>query len=176
VVRSALRFVPLAVLLLFVGAVAWRLAVPRDDRIASRLAGQKIPAFALPPAVAGKPGLASADLARGGPRLVNVFASWCVPCIAEAPLLMELKRQGVRIDAIAIRDRPEDVAAFLARYGDPFAAIGSDADSRVQIALGSAGVPETFIVDGAGVIRGQHIGPITAADLPALKQAVEEAR
>ena len=89
---------------------------------------------------------------------------------------MELKRQGVPIDAIAIRDRPEDVAAFLARHGDPFMAIGSDRDSRVQIALGSAGVPETFIVDGKGVIRGQHIGPIAAADLPALKQAVEEAR
>jgi cytochrome c biogenesis protein CcmG/thiol:disulfide interchange protein DsbE len=175
-VRRSLRFLPLAVLLLFVGAVAWRLAVPRDDRIASRLAGQKIPQFALPPAVPGKPGLASADLQGGGPRLLNVFASWCVPCIAEAPLLMELKRQGVRIDAIAIRDRPRDVAAFLAEHGDPFVAIGSDVDSRVQIALGSAGVPETFIVDSAGFIRGQHIGPITAADLPAIKQAVEAAR
>jgi len=175
-VRRSLRFLPLAVLLLFVGAVAWRLAVPRDDRIASRLAGKKIPLFALPPAVAGKPGLSSADLEGGGPRLLNVFASWCVPCIAEAPLLMELKRQGVRIDAIAIRDRPEDVAAFLADHGDPFVAIGSDVDSRVQIALGSGGVPETFIVDSAGVIRGQHIGPITTADLPALKQAVEAAR
>lgn len=174
--KPALRFLPLVLLILFVAAVAWRLAVPRDDRIASRLAGQRVPAFALPPAVPGKPGLSSADLTRGGPRLVNVFASWCVPCITEAPLLMELKRQGVRIDAIAIRDRPSAVAAFLARNGDPFTAVGSDRDSRVQIALGSAGVPETFIVDGAGIIRGQHIGPITAADLPALKQAVEKAR
>ena len=175
-VRGKLRFVPLAVLLLFVGAVAWRLVVPRDDRIASKLEGQKLPAFDLPPALAGKPGLASADLEGGGPRLVNIFASWCVPCIAEAPMLAELERQGVQINAIAVRDRPEDVADFLARHGDPFVAIGADLDSRVQIALGSSGVPETFVVDGRGVIRAQHIGPIEAADIPALKRALEAAR
>ena len=107
-------------------------------------------------------------MATGQPRLVNVFASWCVPCIAEAPLLMELKRQGVPIDAIAVRDQPEDVADFLGRHGDPFERIGADPESRVQIALGSSGVPETFIVDGRGIIRYQHMGPIEPGDVPAI--------
>ena len=172
----SLRFLPLIILVLFVGAVSWRLAVPRDDRIASKLEGQKLPAFVLPPALPGKPGLQSADLERGGPRLLNIFASWCVPCVAEAPMLAELERQGVKIDAIAVRDRPEDVADFLARHGDPFERIGADLDSRVQIALGSSGVPETFVIDGRGVIRAQLIGPITAADIPGLMHALEAAR
>ena len=172
----ALRFVPLAVLLLFVGAVSWRLAVPNDERVPSKLEGRALPAFDLPAAIPGKPGLASTDLARGEPRLVNIFASWCVPCIAEAPMLDELARRGVKIDAIAVRDRPEDVADFLARHGDPFERIGSDLDSRVQIALGSSGVPETFVVDGRGVIRAQHIGPIEARDIPVLLRALEDAR
>ena len=170
------RFIPLIVFALIVVAVAWRLATPRDDRVASKLEGQRLPAFALPPALPGKPGLASADLARGSPRLLNVFASWCVPCAAEAPVLLDLKRRGVMIDAIAIRDRPDDVAAFLARHGDPFTRIGGDAESRVQIALGSSGVPESFVIDGKGVIRAQHIGPIMEQDVAAILAALEAAR
>jgi len=173
---SRARFIPLIVFAFIVVAVAWRLAVPRDDRVASKLEGQKLPPFALPPAVPGKPGLTSADLAKGSPRLVNVFASWCVPCAAEAPVLLDLKRRGVAIDAIAIRDRPEDVAAFLARHGDPFDRIGSDDRSQVQIALGSSGVPESFVVDGGGVIRAQHIGPIMPHDVPGIMQALEAAK
>jgi DsbE subfamily thiol:disulfide oxidoreductase len=157
-------------------AGAWRLAVPRDDRVASRLQGQSLPEFQLPPATAGKPGLASADLKSGRPRLLNIFASWCVPCVAEAPVLMELKRRGVAIDAIAIRDRPEDVAAFLARHGDPFGHVGADSDSRVQISLGSSGVPESFVIDGKGIIRAQHIGPIMPQDVDTNLRAVEDAR
>ena len=171
-----LRFVPLLVLLLFVAIVAWRLITPDDTKIRSRMTGQPVPAFALEPATAGIPGLASKDLATGEPRLVNVFASWCVPCIAEAPLLMELKRQGVPIDAVAVRDRPSDVAEFLGRHGNPFQRIGADPESRVQIALGSSGVPETFVVDGRGVIRYQHMGPIEAGDLPALLREWKQAR
>ena len=80
---------------------------------------------------------------------------------------MELKRQGIPIDAIAVRDKPEDVAEFLGRHGNPFERIGSDPESRLQIALGSSGVPETFIVDGKGIIRYQHMGPIEPGDVQA---------
>ena len=173
---SRARFLPLIVFALIVVAVAWRLAVPRDDRVASKLEGQKLPSFTLPPALPGKPGLASANLASGSPRLVNVFASWCVPCAAEAPVLLDLQRRGVKIDAIAIRDRPEDVAAFLKRHGDPFERIGGDDRSQVQIALGSSGVPESFVIDGRGVIRAQHIGPIMPQNVAGILQALEEAK
>ena len=171
-----LRFLPLFILVAFVGAVAWRLNRPADEEIPSQLVGQPVPGFALTPALPSKPGLSSSDLARGQPRMVNVFASWCVPCIAEAPLLIELERRGVAIDAIAVRDQPRDVAAFLARHGDPFERIGSDVESRVQLALGSSGVPESFIVDGSGIIRYQHMGPIEPDDLPAILREWEAAR
>ena len=171
-----LRFLPLLVLIAFVGAVAWRLNRPADEQIPSQLIGKPIPQFTLAAALPTKPGLSAADLATGQPRMVNVFASWCVPCIAEAPLLMELKRQGVAIDAIAVRDRPEDVAAFLARHGDPFERIGADPESKVQLALGSSGVPESFIVDGHGIIRYQHLGPIETDDLPVILREWEAAK
>ena len=172
----AVRFVPLLILLAFVAIVTWRLVVPNDEKIRSRMTGRPVPAFVLAPAVQGAPGLSSKDLATGQPRLVNVFASWCVPCIAEAPLLMELKRQGVPIDAIAVRDKPQDVAEFLGRHGNPFERIGADPESRIQLALGSSGVPETFIVDGRGVIRYQHMGPIEPGDLSSIRQEWERAK
>lgn len=171
-----LRLLPLLILIAFVAAVAWRLGKPAEEEIRSQLVGQPVPAFALAAAVVNKPGLASADLANGQPRMINVFASWCVPCIAEAPLLLELKRQGVAIDAVAVRDRPQDVADFLARHGDPFDRIGSDPESKVQLALGSSGVPESFIVDGRGIIRYQHLGPIEPSDLPAILREWEAAK
>ena len=172
----AVRFVPLLILLAFVAIVTWRLVVPNDEKIRSRMTGQAVPSFVLAPAVQGSQGLSSKDLATGQPRLVNVFASWCVPCIAEAPLLMELKRQGVPIDAIAVRDKPQDVAEFLGRHGNPFDRIGADPESRIQLALGSSGVPETFIVDGRGIIRYQHMGPIEPSDLPSIRQEWERAK
>ena len=174
--RRLLLALPLLLLLAFLATVAWRLNQPSDTTIRSKLAGRALPAFVLPPIVPGKPGLASSDLATGQPRLINIFASWCVPCIAEAPILSRLEREGVAIDAIAVRDRSKDVAAFLARNGDPYQRIGNDPESRVQIALGSSGVPESFIVDGRGIIRAQHIGPIEAKDLPAIRRALEQAR
>ena len=174
--NRALRFLPLLVLVAFVGAVAWRLSSPADEKIASKMIGQPVPAFTLTPAVPGKPGLSSTQLANGQPRILNVFASWCVPCIAEAPLLSELKRRGVPIDAIAVRDRPEDVAAFLSRNGDPFDRIGADPESQAQLALGSSGVPETFIVDGRGIVLYQHMGPIEPGDVSGLIERWAAAR
>ena len=171
-----LRLAPIILLGLVLAALVWRLANPEDTTIRSRLAGKPVPEFTLPPAIPGKPGLASADLAKGQPRLLNVFASWCVPCITEAPLLMQLKDRGVAIDAIAIRDRPQDVAEFLARHGDPLDRIGSDDNSRVQLALGSSGVPESFVVDGRGRIRHQHVGPIEPSDVPAILAELEKAK
>lgn len=174
--RRLILWVPLAVFLIFVTTVAIGLYAPSDRQIRSRMIGKAAPEFTLPAMVAGRPGLSSADLARGQPRVVNVFASWCIPCIAEAPQLLELQRKGIPIDAIAIRDRPEDVAAFLAKWGDPYQRIGSDVDSRVQLAFGSSGVPETFIVDGRGVIRYQHIGDIRPETIPEILQAYEAAK
>ena len=136
----AARFAPLALLLLVIVALVWRLATPEDTSVPSKLEGKAVPAFTLPAALPSKPGLAATDLATGQPRLVNIFASWCVPCVAEVKVLQELKRRGVAIDGIAVRDSPREVADFLARNGDPYARIGSDAQSQVQIALGSSGV------------------------------------
>jgi cytochrome c biogenesis protein CcmG, thiol:disulfide interchange protein DsbE len=175
-VKRLILWVPLAVFAIFVVTVAIGLYAPADRKITSKLIGKPVPEFALQPAVASHPPLSSAGLRTGEARLVNVFASWCVPCIAEAPQLMELRRRGIPIDAIAIRDRPQDVAAFLARWGDPYQRIASDPNTQVQIALGSSGVPETFVVDGQGIIRHQHIGDIRPEHMADLIQAYEAAK
>jgi cytochrome c biogenesis protein CcmG/thiol:disulfide interchange protein DsbE len=159
-----------------VGLFALQLSRPKNDDVASAMIGKPVPQFALPPAVPERPGLASADLADGTPHLLNVFASWCVPCAAEAPQLAELERRGAPIVAVAIRDRPEDLEAFFQRYGNPFSRVGKDDLSRVQILIGSSGVPETFVVDGQGVIRHQHIGEIRPEDVPDLMRRLQEAR
>ena len=172
----SLRFVPIALLLLLVGAFVWRLVNPPDTVIQSEMIGRSVPPFQAGGALPGKPALASADLADGKPKLVNFFASWCVPCIGEAPVLSQLKDEGAPIVGIAVRDRPADVQAFLSENGDPFERIGSDPQSKLQLAFGSAGVPETFVVDGRGIIRMQHVGPIEPGDTPALLDALRRAK
>lgn len=171
----AVRFAPLLLLLAIVGALVWRLATPADTVVASKLVGKPLPQVALGPLKTEGQPVPLRSLIRQ-PTVVNFFASWCVPCVAEAPLLGDMKRRGAPIVGIAVRDRPEDIAAFLARYGNPFTAIGADPQSDVQIALGSSGVPETFVVDGQGVIRYQHIGPIEPGDVPMLMNKLEQAK
>jgi len=158
--KRALLWAPLAVFILFLIIFMTGLLSPEGQIIRSHMIGKPLPNFALPAGLPNKPGLQTRDFQQGKPKLLNIFASWCVPCAAEAPQLMQLARSGVTIDAVAIRDRPEDIANFLARYGNPYRKIGSDRTSSVQLALGSSGVPETFVIDGNGVIRYQHIGDI----------------
>ena len=172
----AVRFAPIALLLLIIAALVWRLATPTDTNVHSRMVGKPVPAFDLAAILPTKPPLSSGDLATGQPHLVNIFASWCVPCITEVKVLQSLKDSGVPIEGIAVRDRPADLADFLARNGDPYERIGSDSQSQVQISLGSSGVPESFIVDGKGVIRYQQIGAIDASDVPMILSRLKQAR
>jgi cytochrome c biogenesis protein CcmG/thiol:disulfide interchange protein DsbE len=168
-------WLPLALFVGFIGLVMVGLYRPADRDVASAMIGKPLPQFDLRAAVADRPGLARADLADGKPRLLNVFASWCVPCAVEAPQLATLKSQGIEITGVAIRDRPQDVAAFLARHGNPFSRIGADDRSEVQLGIGSSGVPETFVIDGQGTIRYQHIGEIRPEHLPLLREKLKEA-
>jgi len=174
--KRPLIWVPFLGAIALFAVIAWGLYQPADRVVHSALVGQKLPAFDLPPIVPGKPGLATLTFATGKPRLLNVFASWCIPCIAEAPQLLKLKEAGVEIDAVAVRDTPEAIADFLARNGDPYASIGDDKASAVQLALGSAGVPETFVIDGEGRIVKQHVGDIRADEVAGLIAAVRNAR
>ena len=168
-------WVPLLLFSGFLGLAAYQLTQPKSEFVESRMIGKELPYFALPPAMEGVEGAANADFADGKPRLLNIWASWCVPCIAEAPHLESLKQQGVEIVGIAIRDRPEDVARFLAQNGNPYSRIGRDDLSEVQLAIGSSGVPETFVIDGKGVIRHQHIGEIRPEHVPLLLEKLQEA-
>ena len=168
-------WVPLMVFALFLGLAAYQLTQPKDDFVTSAMVGEELPYFELPPATEGLPGVTSADFADGKPRLLNIWASWCLPCIAEAPQLEALKEQGAEIVGVAIRDDPADVAEFLARHGNPYTRIGRDDLSEVQLAIGSSGVPETFVIDGEGRITHQHIGDIRADDVPMLLEKLREA-
>ena len=169
-------WVPLAVFIGIACVVAYSLIRPADRLIPSRLVGKELPAFDLPAAMPGRAAIRRSDYSTGEPRILNVFASWCVPCIAEAPQLMQLSRQGIPIDAVAIRDRPEDVARFLGQWGDPYRNIGLDRDASLQLAIGSSGVPETYIIDGRGTIRYQHIGAVNATDMARILEEFEKAK
>ena len=135
-----------------------------------------MPDFDLPGLNAENPGLGASDLRQGGPVLVNLFGSWCLPCRIEAPQLERLADAGAVVHAIAIRDEKTAVEDFLTRYGDPFARIGMDRPGRMQIELGATGVPETFLIDGDGVIQGQWIGQIRPEQVGEILAELERLR
>jgi cytochrome c biogenesis protein CcmG/thiol:disulfide interchange protein DsbE len=154
------------------------------SRLPSALIGKPVPEFSLAPIEgldtaggAGRPGVSSADLASGEVTLVNVWASWCGPCVQEHPQLVALKKQyGLRLIGINYKDEPEAARRFLARNGNPFDAIGADRSGRVAIDWGVYGVPETYVVDGRGRIAFKFVGPISPAAirdeiLPAIAKA-----
>lgn len=166
--RKLLLWLPFGLMLALFGAFFAGLMNPDDHVIPSQMVGKPLPEFAAGPAFPAQPGAATSDYRDGKPRLLNIFASWCVPCVAEIPMLMRLKAAGAEVDGIAVHDSSDALAKFLAENGNPYTRIGLDQGGRAQIAFGSAGVPETFVVDGQGKIIYQHIGVVTEADIPKL--------
>lgn len=162
--QSRVSFIiPLAGFLVLAGfATVALLATLRGDRDVSQLpsamVGKPAPAIMLPSLIDERRSVSAPDFA-GRAFLVNVFASWCAPCRAEAPALALLS-EDIPIFGIAYKDRPEDTRDFLTDYGNPFAAIGVDRDGNAGMKWGVYGVPETFLVDAGGTILLRHAGPI----------------
>ena len=137
----------------------------KPDELPSVLVGKPAPTFALPDLNGSANGLTKQDLI-GQVSILNVWASWCVPCRVEHPVLMDLKAAtGARIFGLNQKDNPQNAGAFLAELGDPFDKIGADRDRRVSIDFGVYGVPETFIIDTSGHIRHKHIGQLTRKEV-----------
>jgi cytochrome c biogenesis protein CcmG/thiol:disulfide interchange protein DsbE len=181
--RSRLLVWPLAIFGIL--AMLFGLALTSGDpsRLPSALIGRPAPAVALP-ALEGLtegtvpvPGFSTADLTRGEVAVVNFWASWCVPCVQEHPLLVALKeRTGVKLYGINYKDQTATARRFLGRYGNPFTAVGVDDKGRAAIEWGVTGMPETFILNGKGEIIYKHIGPISpealeAKIIPAIRAA-----
>lgn len=168
-------WLPLALFGGFFALVIWGLVRPADREVVSAFIDKPLPQFALDAGTSDRPGLSTADFKTGKPKLLNVFASWCVPCAVESPQLAALAERGVEIDGVAIRDRKDDLERFLATNGNPFRRIGKDDLSEVQLAIGSSGVPETFVIDGKGMIRYQHLGEIRPEDMDLILRKLQEA-
>ena len=160
---SGFVLVPLIAFALMV-LFGWGLFRGGDD-LPSALLDKPVPEFALAPVLGREEGLSTQDLI-GHVSLVNVFASWCVPCRAEHPLFMELSATGeVPLYGINYKDPPEQARAWLDELGDPYARIGADIDGRAGIEWGVYGVPETYVIAPDGTIAYRHVGPITRANL-----------
>ncbi|MHA1547448.1 MAG: DsbE family thiol:disulfide interchange protein [Alphaproteobacteria bacterium] len=165
--RAPFRVSVYAPLILFLGLAvlfAWGLTRNAGD-LPSALIGKSVPEFTLAPVEGRQLGLSSRDL-NGEVSLLNVFASWCTECRREHPLFMQLQAGGVvPIHGLNYKDRPEDAANWLDELGDPYTRTGADLDGRAGIDFGVYGVPETFVIDEAGVIVHKHIGALSALAL-----------
>ena len=176
---------PLLMFAVLAGLFWYALHAGDPSLLPSPLIGKPVPEFTLPPIEglsadgAAVEGFASADLAQGEPTIVNVFASWCVECQVEHPLLLSLSKQpGIRLYGIDYKDDQASARRFLGRYGNPYARVGADASGRTAIDFGVYGVPETYVVTGDGKIAYRHVGPLTEAAirnkiLPLLKPSDE---
>lgn len=179
--KRFLPFIPLAIAAGIGLAVWWGLTSDRDpNAIPSVLIDQAVPEFTLPPIEAtGTPSLQTSDLtAASEPILVNLFASWCLPCRAEHAVLIRLtKEEDVLLAGINYKDKPESAAKWLAELGNPYWRIGSDISGRAGIEWGVSGVPETFVIGPEGKIRYRHVGAISSeADIDKVRRALAAAR
>ena len=143
----------------FLGGMYWT-----DDELPSALVGQSAPATAVEPLQGFEP-FDPAAMADGRVKLVNFWASWCAPCRVEHPNLQALADGGVPIYGINYKDAPEAALAFLAELGSPYEALAADSSGRVARDWGVYGVPETYVVDGEGIVRLRIAGPVTQRDI-----------
>src|SRR4051794_7769680 len=181
---SILRLLPVAVFLVVTGFFLVALRSGDPSRLPSTLVGKPIPQAVFPPIEGlesdGKPepGFTSADLAQGKVSIVNYWASWCAPCVEEHPFLEQLK-SSANVDIYGVNYKDDAAAArrFIGRYGNPYKAVGTDAQGRAAIDWGVYGTPETFVVNGRGEVVLKHVGPITSdAILTELLPAIQKAR
>jgi len=180
--RRVIVLAPLVVFLALVALFLIRLYSGDPSRIPSALIGHPAPQLDLPPVAglerngAAVPGIDAASF-KGAVTVVNVWASWCVPCHDEAPLLMQLAQDSrFRVIGINYKDEPDNARRFLGRYGNPFAAAGADLNGRAGIEWGVYGVPETFVVGRDARIAYKLVGPITADNInTVLKPEIEKA-
>lgn len=160
--RRLFYLLPLAVFLVL--AIYFAIGLTRDPGVLpSALIDKPAPDFTLPP-IEGGPGngFSSADLKGDGVTIVNVFASWCLPCRVEHPLITRLAEMKIaKVYGLNYKDKPEAALRWLAELGNPYAAIGADPKGRTAINFGVYGIPETFIIDSTGTIRYKHVGPLT---------------
>jgi len=180
--RRLIVLLPLALFLVLAALFFYRLGAGDPSQIPSALIGRTAPDTNLPPLeglvrdAKPVPGLLSADF-LGQVTVVNVWASWCVPCHDEAPLLMDLAGdKRIRIVGINYKDQPDNARRFIGRHGNPFVAVGVDPRGRTSIDWGVYGVPETFVIGRDGRIAYKLVGPISPENLQAaLKPAIEKA-
>ena len=180
--RKLVVYLPLAIFLGLAALFLLRLGAGDISRVPSALIGRPAPATPLPPIPGlvrdGKPvpGI-DVDTLKGEVTVLNVWASWCVPCIEEAPLLVKLAAdKRFRMVGINQKDQADNARRFLNRYGNPFAAVGVDGNGRASIEWGVYGVPETFVIGRDGRIAYKLIGPITPQNIDTtLKPAIEKA-
>ncbi|MGA2792992.1 MAG: DsbE family thiol:disulfide interchange protein [Roseiarcus sp.] len=168
--RGLLTMLPLLVFGALAALFFARLFAGDASRIPSALIGQSAPTLDLP-GLEGAAGLKDADLRQGHVTVVNIFASWCLPCHEEHDVLLDLAAdkalaaKGVRLIGVAQKDDPENVRRFLGAKGDPYAKVALDRDGRAGIDWGVYGVPETFIVKGDGTVAFKFVGPMSAEAL-----------
>lgn len=154
-------FTPLIVLVLIVIAGVALLVRPGErPTFTAGLVGQPVPAYSLPRLGDGAP--VSSAAPPQGPYVINLFASWCVPCRAEHEQLLALRAGGVHVVGVAYKDPPEDAARFLQELGDPYVEVGLDREGRYGLDIGVTGVPETYVIAADGRVRAVHRGPLTA--------------
>jgi len=177
-VRRLLYVLPALAFLVLAGVLFHSLIQPSPDVLPSALIDKPVPRLEMPPLDAGTQGFGPRELSSGHVTVVNVFASWCVPCHSEAPVIATLaNRKDFALYGLVQKDAPAKIRAFFAENGgDPFQRIALDSDGRASIEWGVYGVPETFVIDGHGIIRARIVGEITpevrdSQLLPAIKAA-----